>query len=306
MDKANEKTVEIVRESPTFFRLFSAHLFDFFLTILLTALLLFAFSNAYMALPAAKEAKEYREGIQVESGLYLRQDEAIKNVGEHYSSLGLTHNEVSEKLDPILDSFFTVYLHEELPDGASVYLNHKASAKTTSGESLFDASGNRVFSNPDYDEAYASFYISACKDFAPGYLGYKAGYLEARRTLIVLELLAFETSLLCSYFVFYILPPLFFHRGKQTLGKKLSGIYLLGSDGYSPSVKRHLLSGAFHYLFFFLLGPATFMAPYFISLTMMAVRKQRQTLTEYVFALYPVSAKKEEIYENESEMLSDK
>ncbi|MCR5079475.1 MAG: RDD family protein [Bacilli bacterium] len=306
MDKTNGEIVEIVRESPTFFRLFSAHLFDFFLTAILTALLLFAFSNAYMALPSAVEARQFREGVQVESGLFLKSEGTIKNVGDYYPSLGLTHNEVSDKLDPILNAFFLSYLHEELGDGEEVYLSRKAQAKLSSGESLFDKNGNRIFANPDYDENYSSFYISACKDFAPGYLGYKQGYLEARRTLILLEAAAFETSLLVSYLVFYVLPPLFFHRGKQTLGKKLSGIYLLGSDGFSPSIRRQLVFNLFHYVFFFLLGPITFMAPYFISLTMMATRKQRQTLSEYVFALFPIAGKKEEVYESEEELLSKK
>ena len=301
-ESGNEK-VEIVRESPTFFRVFSSHLFDFFLSLILTATLLFPLSLGYMSTPSAKEANATRETIQIESGLYIKNEGHITNIADYYSKLGYTYNEISDSLSPVLNKFFTVYINGELPSSNKIYLDKKIEAKGKAGESLFNNNGARAYTNPDYDQTYSSFYISVAKDFAPGFLGYKANYLAARRTIIILQFAAFETSLLLSYLIFYILFPLFFHRGKQTLGKKLSRIYLLGVDGYSPSIGRFLLSALFHYIFFFLLGPATLMAPYFISLTMMGVRNQRQSLAEYVFALFPVLGKKEEIFETEEELL---
>ena len=303
MNKGDTLTYDVERESPKRFRLFTSHVFDFVFFTLIAFLLNFALSPLLGMVPASKEASLFQEQIQLESQLYVKDGEVVKNIAEYFESKNLPMNEESDELDDALTYFFTLYIKEETKDSGELYLKFKTEAKTKDGSPLFDEKGERALENADYDSDYLSFYRELASDKAPGYLSVKPEYLAARRTLIIMQIVSIACSITLSYLVFYIAIPLIFHRGKQTFGFKINGLYLLFVDGMSPKLGRFLLFALFRYAFFFLLAIPFVLIPYFVSITMMIIRKEKQTLSEYLFGFYCVKAKKEEIYESKEELV---
>lgn len=295
--------IEIERESPTLPRLFSSHVFDFVFFALVAFLLNFAFSPLIGAFPATKEMRQERNDIQLQSHLYLEKEGSLIPLTDSLKEEGLTMKEEGNRLDEALNYFFYTFIYEESKSEEDMYLKFKIEGVAQDGQKLFDEAGNKTQINPDYDGDYLTFYRQVASEKAPAYLTLKKGYLEARRGLILMQCLSLVFSLTSSYTLFYLLPPLIFHKGKQTIGFKINGLYLLFADGLSPRMGRFLLYSLFRYVFFFLLAIPTFFIPYFISIGMMIGRKEKQTLSEYIFSLYPVKARKEDIYEKKEELL---
>ena len=82
---------------------------------------------------------------------------------------------------------------------------------------------------------------------------------------------------------------------------KLSKIYTADAKALSPALRKYLIYRLFHFTFFIVIAPFALMIPFFISATMLWVRKPRQTLFEYVFAYFPIQAEKDEVFESEEE-----
>ena len=299
-----DNAIAIERESPTLPRLFTSHLFDFVFFALIAFLLNFAYSPLVGTFPISRQMRAEREEIQLQSHLYVKEESELISIVDSLKKESLPMKEEATQLDEALNHFFYTFIYEESKSEGDLYRKFKVEAVNKDNVKLFDASGNRNQSNPDFEADYLFFYREVASEKAPGYLVLKKGYLEARRNLILLQCLCLAFSITTSYLLFYLFPPLIFHRGKQTIGFKINGLYLLFVDGLSPRLPRFLLYSLFRYLFFYLLAIPTFFLPYFISLGMMILRKEKQTLSEYLFALYPIKGKKEEVFESQKELLS--
>ncbi|MBQ2070280.1 MAG: RDD family protein [Bacilli bacterium] len=298
--------VEVSRQSPTRFRTFSIHLFDYLLFLVVSIGLLFAYQPLLSKAGPCQNAWSTRDTIQEESGLYVKKDGRLINVGDYHSSSSETYATTIDALSGVLDDYFHLYFSaSEWDKAASTYHEKLLAAKSSSGESMFDEYGERILTNPDYDKDYASFFISLAKDYAPGFLNYKAGYAEARSTIVRFFFYSIELSFFTSYLLFFLLFPLLFHRGKQTLGMKLTKVFLVDAHALSPSLGKYLGYRLFNYVFFIVIAPFALLIPYFISATMIFVRKERQSLFEYVFGFFPIEAKKEDVYESEDEALEN-
>lgn len=295
--------IEVERTSPTAFRVFSCHLFDYFLFILLAGLLFFLIQLGSSSLAPVKEAWATRDRIQEESSLYIRKEERLVNLGSHYEKSGLAYSYCIDDLSSRLTAYFTSYFTpDEWKEGPATYKGKLSEGKGKNGEKLFGENGERLLTNADYDETYFRFYVDLAKDTAPGYLNYKKGYSESRRTIVVSYIMVVEVSMLISYVLVFVVFGLIFHRGKQTLGMKLSRVFYLDVNALSPSWQRYLLFRLLHYLFMVVASPFVLLIPFFISVAMMLIRKEKQTLFEYIFALFPIDAKKEDIYETVEEL----
>ena len=303
-DLSIKMEVEVTRQSPTGFRAFSVHLFAYLIFLVVSIALLFAYQPLLSKAGPCQEAWATRDSIQEESGLYIKNDGRLVNIGSYYSSSSKPYAETIDALSGILDDYFlTFFTASEWSEAASTYHKKLSEAKASSGETMFDENGDRALANPDYDKEYASFFISAASDYAPGFLNYKKGYSDARSTIVRFFFYSIELSFLTSYLVFFLLFPLLNHRGKQTLGMKLTKVFLVDAHAISPRLGKYLGYRLFNYVFFIVIGPFALLIPYFISATMMLVRKERQSLFEYVFGYFPIEGKKEEIYESEEEAL---
>ena len=289
--------ITIERESPTRFRLFSSHFFDFLLFALLGVLLSFAFTPLLRMSPLAVESSAKRDEILLSSHLYQKEGEVLSNIAEITDKLSIPMNDKSSKIDEALTYFFNDFVK-----GEDHYGKIKATAKSKDGQNMFK-DGIRSLANADYDVEYLSFYKDVAINKAPGYLSTNNGYNEARRNLIIVQTSAIVVALTVSYLFFYVAFPLVFHKGKQTIGMKLNHMYLLNVKGISPTWGRYLLFAFVRYLLMFLLAVPLLLVPYFVSITLIAVREERQSLVEFIFGLYEVHGKQDEIFESQDELL---
>ena len=104
----------------------------------------------------------------------------------------------------------------------------------------------------------------------------------------------------------YLIPPLFFRRGRKTLGKALYHIGLVDSKIFSPTVPRFLARFAILLFAEIILSLVTFGAPMIISFTMMLTTKKKQGFPDYLLGLTEVDTSKQKIYYNKVDALSDK
>ena len=104
----------------------------------------------------------------------------------------------------------------------------------------------------------------------------------------------------------YFIPPLFFRRGRMTLGKALYRIGLVDKNVLSPTFAKHLLRFLIFFFAELVLSIFTFGIPFIISFTLMLCSKNKQGFPDYMLKLTEIDASKQKIYYNKIEALSDK
>ena len=121
--------------------------------------------------------------------------------------------------------------------------------------------------------------------------------------LLLIEL---PSAYILAGILVYFIPPLFFRRGRKTLGKALYRIGLVDKDIFSPTFARFTARFAIFFFAELLLSIFTFGAPYIISFTMMLFTKNKQGFPDYLLRLNEIDTSKAKIYYNKIEALSDK
>ena len=295
-----EEKITITYETPGIRRILSAHLFDWFISLILGFVLLIATFNIIPALPNYQNALNIRNGILLSSSLYVKKDDDIVQLLNLVSSDStLTTNQKSEKIDESLTYFFLTYINEELENkGKETYLGLKAEAKKDDVK-LFDEDGARIFVNVDYDATYYSFYSTCYREKALGFLAYKDGYLSSRHTIIWTMIISIFLTFLLSFLIFYLLVPLIFKKGKRTFGMLIMKTALVSKDAFSCKLGRFIFHALFEIIFIIIGSLLAFLIPLAISLTMIIMRKNdHQSLTDYVIGTYVVSTSQTKIYDN--------
>ena len=91
-------------------------------------------------------------------------------LSDYLQSQDITKKEKGVAYEEALDFFYGVFLpRHSIQDGANAYQREKQ-AYNVNGLSLFDDEGNRLYSNPDYDETYLTFFEDNYQTEALGYL----------------------------------------------------------------------------------------------------------------------------------------
>ena len=300
-----QKEIQITFETPGTGKILSAHLFDWFISVVLGFILLIGTFIVVPNLPHYQSALKERNEILLSSSLYIEKEEKIVPLLNAIDAdTSLTVNQKSEKINESLCFFFENYVNLELDNkGKETYLGFKKEAKKED-KPLFDEDGNRLYPNPDYDRDYYDFYSSTFSKKALGYLSLKKGYSSSRHTILWTIVISVALTFFFSFLVFYLVFPLIFSRGKRTLGMMLMKTSLVGKDGFSCSLSRFLLHSAFEIIFIIIGSLFAFLIPLGISITMIIVRqKDHQSLTDYVIGTYVVSSSQKKIYLNIYEYL---
>lgn len=114
-------------------------------------------------------------------------------------------------------------------------------------------------------------------------------------SLLAIELpIAYTLAAILVYFV----PPMFFRRGRMTLGKALYHVGLVDKRLLSPSIPRFLSRFAIFFFGELVLSLASFGIPYIISFSLMAFSKNRQGFPDYMLGLIEVDTSRSNIYLN--------
>ena len=143
-----------------------------------------------------------------------------------------------------------------------------------------------------------------CDDyFTKGAPKYRNYLRNEGKYLLLIEL---PSAYFLGAILVYFIPPLFFKRGRQTLGKALYRIGLVDKNIFSPTFPKHLLRFSIFFVAELVLSIFTFGAPYIISFTMMLCTKNKQGFPDYLLGLTEIDGSKQKIYYNKIDALADK
>ncbi|MFA6754882.1 MAG: RDD family protein [Bacilli bacterium] len=301
-EKKEEKVVhEVEYARASTFRRISAGIFDFF-TCIITSLLLFMVTILIIENSSVYKTNiSNRNEILLNSELYVENDANIIKVNNFLdSNEDLTYNEKSERMDTRLNHFFVNKNFFE-DDNTSIYNKLKSEAKDGDNY-LFDEGYDRVLTNTDYDATYYEFYKDAI-DTAVGYLNLNSTYSESAKTIFVIYTVGIVVTYIFPYLIFFLLIPLIFKTGYQTLGKKIMKIAIINFNGVNANKKKFLCRFAIFYFFEIILSLVTFLIPFIVSISMMVISKTHQSLHDYVCGTYVVSVENNKIYRDVNEIL---
>ena len=153
-----------------------------------------------------------------------------------------------------------------------------------------------------YEKVYAPYLDDHCQ-----------GYLV---TLFprYLELVRYESNclfyaeLLPAYLVapilVYLVPVLFFKRGRMTLGKAVYRVGVVDKNLLIPSFKRTFARFLIFYGAELILSVFTFAIPFLVSASLMAFSKSHQGFPDYLLGLYEVDADSNKLYFTKEEILA--
>ena len=192
---------------------------------------------------------------------------------ERYQELVKYYEEA--RLNPVLDG-----VHYFEKDGEEI----KATA-------LADNTNNLA---SYYNKVYRPFVEKKCIPFLTANVtAYHNIVINDYKLLLLLEL---PVAFLVAGFLTYFVPPLFFRRGRKTLGNALYHIGLIDERLLSPTMGKFTLRFLIFYFLELILSLFTIGIPYIISFSMMVFSKNKQSFPDYMMKLYVVDTSKANIY----------
>ena len=313
--------IRVTYERPKFFHRIMANFIDILL-FFGVLILLFIPTNAIVRNTPQYLAAEKVVNTRInDSGIYTYYDKTktyltwpsyYDNYSEDSSGY-VKATKCSEAIDNFIEYVKTNAGEEKALEVQNAYDEFRLS-KTFEDEPYFiKNSENIIVSNKESDggtckassdDYYKNIYKPYIMSDCAGYLiTIFSDYYYANKTMsnffFYLEApVVFVLSVILVYYV----PPLFFRRGRKTLGKALFRIGLVDSRILSPSFGR--FTARFGILFAeFILSVFTFMIPFIISFSLMVFSKEKQGFPDYMLKLNEVDTNKARIYYSKYEAL---
>lgn len=318
---------DVVYSRPSLFRRVMASLID----ILLLALLTFSFLLGARAIvdktPNHKMNLETATHMRIESGLYknhLDKEITIRTYIENYAEANTDNRKMTlarayiegkhDEKDNI-NGFLSFsrseeYGSEELYQaikkqyddyrlntkytflGNPYFIRGEVSEEHPMGEIIVNPSCTA--SNEKYYEVYISFLEGYCNNVL---LSAFPKYIEAIRNLaITLFVIELPICFLVSGILVYLVPTLIFKRGHKTIGKLAYKIGVVDKNCLNISNKTNIFRFLIFYFSILVLSIFTFAIPVFISFTMMAFSKNKQSFPDYMLGLQEVDTSGYKIY----------
>lgn len=273
-----------------------------------------------------KNAHAGYENAAVESGLYVKQDsgmlvDIITHITNNTSFTGKGKKLAAEKS---INDFY-VYIKDFVDDSTysdlvktkeEFFLSNDLKPKESDISNLnyFVKSGDEVIPNPeliDYPGIDLMYYTDCYKPYIDKYAlkQFQSYSTEYKNNIIhvgnMILFIAVPVGYISSAFLTWFVPPLFFRRGRKTLGKALYHIGLIQSDFYNASTGKWLIRFVIFFFAEMILSIATFGIPFIISSSMMFFSKHKQGFPDYMLGLYEVDTSNNKIYFNEAELTLD-
>ena len=320
--------VSVNYTQPKFWHRVMANFVDFFIFIVLFIVLFIGARSIVNNFPTYKANEQKINDIQLASGLYVKNlGEDKRNVdivyfldtyiavygnefdgvsaegGEPEGKIGKIVKAINQMIDYCSDE--SVTSKERYEELVSYYDDMRLDTVTSDGIHYFIKDGDKIIPNETLAGSadkrslyYKNVYVPVVeKRFLPFLTSNVTQYRNAYRVefnfLIFLELPA---SYILGAILTYYVPPLFFKRGRKTLGKALYHIGLVDDRVLSPTIWR--FSARFLILLFaeLILSLFTLGIPYIISFSLMAFSKNRQGFPDYMLHLYEIDTSKANIY----------
>lgn len=316
------EVVSINYTQPKFWHRCMANFVDFFLMVLMFIILFISTRAIVLATPDYKKTENRIGELQLASGLYfedtLNENKRVdvvyyldKYEGTYGDNFTVKENPTG-KLGKIIYAIdkFEKFSKENAPkerydELVAYYDSIRLDTINKEGIHYFVKDGDDIVpnetlsSNPEkrkdfYKDVYVKFVEKRCLPFLTSNITeYRELYRVEFNYLVFLELpVAYALAGLIVYFI----PPLFFRRGRKTLGKALYHIGLIDDRMLSPTFGRFLSRFAIFYFAELILSLFTLGIPYIISFSMMAFSKRRQGFPDYMLHLYEIDTSKANIY----------
>ncbi len=328
-EHSTNEVLRVEYTKPKFWHRCMANFVDFFL-MLVTFLGLFIGIRAIVQnTPSYKATISRMSQIQIQSGLYIESDAgqtATKNMdiiyycdnrlatyGKYYD-INQDVGEPNTKNATVIKGLQKLFAfcgdskncspdrYEEL----LVYFDEARMTPTLNDVHYYvkDAD-NKIIPNPTfaddankakeyYNNVFKPFIEKKCIPFLNSNVGeYRKLNKVDYNYLLFLELpVAYAVAGILTYLV----PPLFFRRGRKTLGKALYHIGLIDGRVLSPTIPRFLARFAIFFFGELILSLFSFGIPYIISFSLMAFSKKQQGFPDYMLGLYEIDTSKANIY----------
>ena len=322
------EVVSINYTQPKFWHRVMANFVDFFLMLLTFFLLFLAARSIVLTTPTYKKAEQTIADIQIASGLYIKDEaddgkiiDVIAYIDKYYALYGGEFNGVSEDgSEPIGKNGKAVFAINKFINYCSdpkvtpaerynelvlYYDSIRLDTLTNDGIHYFVKDGDKIVPNETLasdatkrELYYKNIFTPVIEKRLLPYLTsnvteYRKAYRVEFNFLVFVEL---PSAYVLASILVYFIPPLFFKRGRKTLGKALYHIGLIDDRILSPSFGRFTVR--FIILLFgeLILSLFSFGIPYIISFSMMAFSKQKQGFPDYMLHLYEIDTSKTNIY----------
>ena len=306
----------ITYQMAKFHRRCFANLIDFLFFALAFLSFFLATRSIVIATPGYQEKENTLLAIRVDSGLYIKTTEGkIDDLVAHYENGTFSSYAKVTEMDSHLEQFI-VYLNDKISPEASSkvrkdYDDFRLSFRYKENGAdipyfVTDMHG-KIVRNVDelitpgkvslqqyFDRVYAPFY----DEHALGYLvTLVPNYLElVHYESIILLGLEIPVAWVLAGILVYLVPGLFFKRGRMSLGKWLYRIGLANKDLLSPGLGIHFARWAIFFFFILTASIFTFGIPMIISFSLMAFSSRRQGLPDYMLGLVEVDTSHSKLY----------
>lgn len=307
------KTIKINYVRPRFHLRIFANLIDFILFVLVLSGMFLTVRAIVQATPDYQSKANRIIEIREDSGLYHVEDgESVDIV----SYLNDTDFGAYAKMDASTKAIetFIVYLGNEVSSDASNTVQedfdaYRLEATLDSKHYYIENEDGEIVINLDSGIGYAYYYSNVLSVFiderCQAYLvTLIPEYLDLTKyEAMILYAIEVPIAYLISGILVYLVPPLFFKRGRRTLGKALYQIGLADSRLLSCTLPRYLVRWAIFFFGILTLSLVTLGIPAIISFTTMAFTKNKQGFADYILGLNEVDISKDKLYFSREEIL---
>ena len=315
------EVVNINYTQPKFWHRCMANFVDLFLMVVMFIILFIATRAIVLSTPHYKATENKIAQMQLDSGLYIEDslNNKIVDVVFYLDKFESTYGDdftVKEnptgkigKIIYAIDKFEkfaeTNAPKERYNELLSYYNAIRLDTVNKEGIHYFVKDGDNIIpnetlsSNPEkrqffYKDVYVKFVEKRCLPFLTSNISsYRELYRIEFNYLVFLEL---PVSYALAGILVYFVPPLFFRRGRKTLGKALYHIGLIDDRMLSPTFGRFLARFTIFFFAELILSLFTLGIPYIISFSIMAFSKRRQGFPDYMLHLYEIDTSKANIY----------
>lgn len=313
---------EIAYYRPTFWKRVSCIVFDALIFALVALGIFICIREIVVNTPKFKAYNDELNDKKIQSGLYLYNDEAGRyqdlmtylNVSSNLS-YGAKELRLEQALDTFHEYLFEVSGEETYNAVIEQYNNFLLDSSLVYENNpyfIIDEESGEIVKNIDA-KIPSKLYVENAygKYFDEQALGYFVTYVPNVYTIEkyfsdLLLFLEIPLSLFLGCVVIYYITPLCFLRNKATLGRFLFKIGLVNKNVLSVSVPLFTLRFVIFFFLEILLSLVTFGVPLFVSFSLMAFSKKKQTFHDYMLGIEEVDVESSKIYYSKDEIFSVK
>lgn len=318
----DEKKVEIAYYRPTFWKRVSCIVFDALIFALVAIGIFICLREIVVSTSKYKEYETKLDTMRVDSGLFIYNSEAnrYQDLMTYLNlSSDLSYGVKELRLSEAIDTFHNYLLEVSGEEIYNVIITRYEEFLLNpnlnyDGIPYFirDLETNEIKKNVE-GKIPSKLYVENVygKYFDEQALGFFVTYVPEvydiekyfSNLLLFLEI---PLSLLIGCLIIYYIVPLCFFRNKATLGRFLFKIGLVNRNILAVSFKLFTLRFIIFFFLEILLSLVTLGIPLFVSFSLMAFSKKKQTFHDYMLGIEEVDVEKSKIYFSKEEILHPK